>query len=137
MAQIKAEEISQIIKQRLASYKTAVDVAEVGTVLEVGDGIARIYGLDNAMAMEILDFPKGVRGMVLNLEEDNVGAVLLGDDTLISEGDQVRRTGRPGRPARRQGADRRERIQTHRTARAGRGGPAARQGAPPDRYQGD
>jgi F-type H+-transporting ATPase subunit alpha len=94
MAQIKAEEISQIIKQRLASYKTAVDVAEVGTVLEVGDGIARIYGLDNAMAMEILDFPKGVRGMVLNLEEDNVGAVLLGDDTLISEGDQVRRTGR-------------------------------------------
>ena len=94
MAQIKAEEISQIIKQRLASYETAVDVAEVGTVLEVGDGIARIYGLDNAMAMEMLDFPKGVRGMVLNLEEDNVGAVLLGDDTLISEGDQVRRTGR-------------------------------------------
>ena len=94
MAQIKAEEISQIIKQRLAAYETAVDVAEVGTVLEVGDGIARIYGLDNAMAMEILDFPKGVRGMVLNLEEDNVGAVLLGDDTLISEGDQVRRTGR-------------------------------------------
>ena len=94
MAQIKAEEISQIIKQRLASYETAVDVAEVGTVLEVGDGIARIYGLDNAMAMEILDFPKGVRGMVLNLEEDNVGAVLLGDDTLIREGDQVRRTGR-------------------------------------------
>src|SRR5512137_2762517 len=94
MAQIKAEEISQIIKQRLASFETAVDVAEVGTVLEVGDGIARIYGLDNAMAMEILDFPKGVRGMVLNLEEDNVGAVLLGDDTLIREGDQVRRTGR-------------------------------------------
>jgi F-type H+-transporting ATPase subunit alpha len=94
MAQIKAEEISQIIKQRLASYETTVDVAEVGTVLEVGDGIARIYGLDNAMAMEILDFPKGVRGMVLNLEEDNVGAVLLGDDTLIREGDQVRRTGR-------------------------------------------
>ena len=94
MAQIKAEEISQIIKQRLASFETAVDVAEVGTVLEVGDGIARIYGLDNAMAMEILDFPKGVRGMVLNLEEDNVGAVLLGDDTLIEEGDQVKRTGR-------------------------------------------
>src|SRR5512136_172199 len=94
MAQIKAEEISQIIKQRLASYETAIDVAEVGTVLEVGDGIARIYGLDNAMAMEMLDFPNGVRGMVLNLEEDNVGAALLGDDTLISEGDQVRRTGR-------------------------------------------
>src|SRR5512135_1328173 len=94
MAQIKAEEISQIIKQRLASYETAIDVAEVGTVLEVGDGIARVYGLDNAMAMEMLDFPNGVRGMVLNLEEDNVGAALLGDDTLISEGDQVRRTGR-------------------------------------------
>lgn len=94
MVQIKAEEISQIIKQRLASYETAIDVAEVGTVLEVGDGIARIYGLDNAMAMEMLDFPHGVRGMVLNLEEDNVGAVLLGDDTLISEGDQVKRTGR-------------------------------------------
>ena len=90
MAQIKAEEISQIIKQRLASYETAIDVAEVGTVLEVGDGIARIYGLDNAMAMEMLDFPHDVRGMVLNLEEDNVGAVLLGDDTLISEGDQVK-----------------------------------------------
>jgi F-type H+/Na+-transporting ATPase subunit alpha len=94
MAQIKAEEISQIIKQRLASYETAIDVAEVGTVLEVGDGIARVYGLDNAMAMEMLDFPNGVRGMVLNLEEDNVGVALLGDDTLISEGDQVRRTGR-------------------------------------------
>src|SRR5512136_1957611 len=94
MGQIKAEEISQIIRQRLASYETAIDVAEVGTVLEVGDGIARVYGLDNAMAMEMLDFPNGVRGMVLNLEEDNVGAALLGDDTLISEGDQVRRTGR-------------------------------------------
>ncbi|MBP1775806.1 MAG: atpA, partial [candidate division NC10 bacterium] len=94
MAQIKAEEISQIIKQRLSSYETAIDVAEVGTVLEVGDGIARVYGLDNAMAMEMLDFPNGVRGMVLNLEEDNVGVALLGDDTLISEGDQVRRTGR-------------------------------------------
>jgi F-type H+-transporting ATPase subunit alpha len=94
MAQIKAEEISQIIKQRLASYETAIDVAEVGTVLEVGDGIARVYGLDNAMAMEMLDFPNGVRGMVLNLEEDNVGVALLGEDTLISEGDQVRRTGR-------------------------------------------
>jgi len=94
MAQIKAEEISQIIRQRLAFYETAIDVAEVGTVLEVGDGIARIYGLDNAMSMEMLDFPSGVRGMVLNLEEDNVGAVLLGDDTLIKEGDTVKRTGR-------------------------------------------
>jgi F-type H+-transporting ATPase subunit alpha len=94
MAQIKAEEISQIIRQQLASYETAIDVAEVGTVIEVGDGIARIYGLDKAMAMEMLEFPHGVAGMALNLEEDNVGAVLLGEDTLIKEGDQVRRTGR-------------------------------------------
>jgi F-type H+-transporting ATPase subunit alpha len=94
MGQIKAEEISQIIRQRLASYETAIDTAEVGTVLEVGDGIARLYGLDKAMTLEMLAFPNGVMGMVLNLEEDNVGAVLLGDDALIKEGDQVRRTGR-------------------------------------------
>ncbi|HSD51283.1 MAG TPA: F0F1 ATP synthase subunit alpha [Candidatus Methylomirabilis sp.] len=94
MAQIKAEEISQIIRQQLASYEAAIDVAEVGTVIEVGDGIARIYGLERAMSMEMLEFPHGVMGMALNLEEDNVGAVLLGEDTLIREGDQVRRTGR-------------------------------------------
>ncbi|HWU39115.1 MAG TPA: hypothetical protein VN203_15810, partial [Candidatus Acidoferrum sp.] len=94
MAQIKAEEISQIIRQHLASYQGTIDVAEVGTVIEVGDGIARIYGLDRAMAMEMVEFPNGVMGMALNLEEDNVGAVLLGDDTLIKEGDQVKRTGR-------------------------------------------
>jgi len=94
MAQIKAEEISQIIRQRLASYETTIDVAEVGSVIEVGDGIARVYGLENAMSMELLEFPNGVMGMALNLEEDNVGAVLLGDDTLVREGDQVRRTGR-------------------------------------------
>jgi F-type H+-transporting ATPase subunit alpha len=94
MAQIKAEEISQIIRQRLASYENTIDVAEVGTVIEVGDGIARIYGLERVMAMELLEFPNGVMGMALNLEEDNVGAVLLGDDTLVKEGDQVKRTGR-------------------------------------------
>lgn len=94
MAQIKAEEISQIIRQHLASYEATIDVAEVGTVIEVGDGIARIYGLDKAMSMEMLEFPNGVMGMALNLEEDNVGAVLLGEDTLIKEGDQVKRTGR-------------------------------------------
>ncbi len=94
MVQIKAEEISQIIRQQLASYEAAIDVAEVGTVIEVGDGIARIYGLEKAMALEMLEFPHGVMGMALNLEEDNVGAVLLGEDTLIKEGDQVRRTGR-------------------------------------------
>ena len=94
MVQIKAEEISQIIRQHLASYEATIDVAEVGTVIEVGDGIARIYGLEKAMAMEMLEFPHGVMGMALNLEEDNVGAVLLGEDTLIKEGDQVKRTGR-------------------------------------------
>src|SRR5574342_259150 len=94
MARINAEEISQVIKQHLASYEAAIDVSEVGTVIEVGDGIARIYGLERAMAMEMLEFPENVMGMVLNLEEDNVGAVLLGEDTLIKEGDQVRRTGR-------------------------------------------
>jgi len=94
MAQIKAEEISQIIRQQLASYEATIDVAEVGTVIEVGDGIARIYGLERCMAMEMLEFPYGVMGMALNLEEDNVGAVLLGEDTLIKEGDQAKRTGR-------------------------------------------
>jgi F-type H+-transporting ATPase subunit alpha len=94
MAQIKADEISQIIRQHLASYEATIDVAEVGTVIEVGDGIARVYGLGKAMAMEMLEFPHGVMGMALNLEEDNVGAVLLGEDALIKEGDQVKRTGR-------------------------------------------
>jgi F-type H+-transporting ATPase subunit alpha len=94
MARINAEEISQVIKQHLASYEAAIDVSEVGTVIEVGDGIARIYGLERAMAMEMLEFPDDVMGMVLNLEEDNVGAVLLGEDTLIKEGDRVKRTGR-------------------------------------------
>ena len=94
MAQIRAEEISEIIRQQLGGYQAAIDVAEVGTVLEVGDGIARVYGLEKAMALEMLAFPHGVMGMALNLEEDNVGAVLLGDDALIKEGDQVRRTGR-------------------------------------------
>jgi F-type H+-transporting ATPase subunit alpha len=94
MVQIKADEISQVIRQQLASYEAAIDVAEVGTVIEVGDGIARIYGLEKAMALEMLEFPHGVMGMALNLEEDNVGAVLLGEDTLIKEGDQVRRSGR-------------------------------------------
>jgi len=94
MPRIKAEEISQVIKQHLASYEAAIDVSEVGTVIEVGDGIARIYGLDKAMALEMVEFPNDVMGMVLNLEEDNVGAVLLGEDTLIKEGDRVKRTGR-------------------------------------------
>ncbi len=91
---IKAGEISEIIKRQLAGYEAEVDLQEVGRVIEVGDGIARIYGLDRAMAGELLTFPGDVVGMVLNLEQDNVGAVLLGDDTLIKEGDIVKRTKR-------------------------------------------
>ncbi|MFQ5802500.1 MAG: F0F1 ATP synthase subunit alpha [Candidatus Methylomirabilales bacterium] len=94
MAQIRADEISQLIKEQLKGYEAAVEVAEVGTVTEVGDGIARIYGLEKVMAAELLELPHDVIGMVLNLEEDNVGAVLLGEDILIKEGDLVKRTGR-------------------------------------------
>jgi len=91
---IKADEISEIIKRQLQGYEATVDLRETGRVIEVGDGIARIYGLENAMAGELLEFPGGVYGLVLNLEEDNVGAVLLGADTLIKEGDEVTRTKR-------------------------------------------
>ena len=94
MAKIRADEISQLIKQQLKGYETAVEVAEVGTVTEVGDGIARIYGLEKVMAGELLDLPHDVVGMVLNLEEDNVGAILMGGGALIKEGDQAKRTGR-------------------------------------------
>ncbi|HSN83051.1 MAG TPA: F0F1 ATP synthase subunit alpha, partial [Polyangiales bacterium] len=92
--QLRAEEISNIIKQQIASYEKSVDVVETGTVLTVGDGIARIYGLERAMAGELLEFPGEVYGMVLNLEEDNVGSALLGSDVGIKEGDTVKRTGR-------------------------------------------
>src|SRR5438128_1592251 len=91
---IKAGEISEIIRQQLAGYEAEVDLQEVGRVIEVGDGIARIYGLEGAMAGELLQFPGDVVGMILNLEQEQVGAVLLGDDTLIKEGDIVKRTNR-------------------------------------------
>ena len=91
---LRPEEISAIIRQEIEGYENAVSMDEVGTILEVGDGIARIYGLEHAMAGELLEFPGSVMGMVLNLEEDNVGAVLLGDDSHIKEGDTVKRTGR-------------------------------------------
>ena len=91
---IKADEISRIIKDQLGSYALDVDVAEVGTVVSVGDGIARIHGIEGAMATEMLEFPHGVFGIALNLEEESVGAVLLGESTEIKEGDAVRRTGR-------------------------------------------
>ena len=92
--QIKAEEISEIIKRQLAEFEKEIEVKEVGTVLMVGDGIAKVYGLENAMASELLEFPGGVYGIALNLEEDNVGVVLLGEDRNIKEGDIVKRTGR-------------------------------------------
>ncbi|MGB0638321.1 MAG: F0F1 ATP synthase subunit alpha [Myxococcota bacterium] len=91
---IRAEEISEILKQQIQNYEARVQVSETGTVLSVGDGIARLYGLQNAMAGELLEFPGNLMGMVLNLEEDNVGAALFGDDRNIKEGDIVKRTGK-------------------------------------------
>ncbi len=94
MMEIKVEEISELIKKQISDFEKKVDVSEIGTVLSVGDGIARVYGLENAMASELLEFPNNVFGMALNLEEDMVGTVLFGEDTLIKEGDIVKRTGR-------------------------------------------
>ncbi len=91
---IKPEEISSVIKEQLKRYSTKLMVSDVGTVIQVADGIARIHGLDNAMQGELLEFPHDVYGMVMNLEQDNVGAVLLGDTALIREGDVVKTTGR-------------------------------------------
>ncbi len=92
--ELRAEEISQIIKDQIENYEKKVEVSETGTILTVGDGIARIYGLENAMAGELLLFPHDIYGMVLNLEEDNVGAAIFGEDIEIGEGDEVKRTGR-------------------------------------------
>ncbi|BDU99971.1 ATP synthase subunit alpha [Thermodesulfomicrobium sp. WS] len=92
--QIKAEEISQIIEGQIKNYEKKVEMSETGVVLSVGDGIARVYGCENAMAMELLEFPGGLMGMVLNLEEDSVGVALLGEGHHIKEGDLVKRTGR-------------------------------------------
>ena len=89
---IQAAEISEILKSQIKNYESRVQVSETGTVLSVGDGIARLYGLENAMAGELLEFPGGLMGMVLNLEEDNVGAAIFGDDKGIKEGDEVKRT---------------------------------------------
>ncbi len=91
---IKAEEISKIIRDQIGSYAVDVDVAEVGSIVSVGDGIARVHGVEKTMAGEMLEFPHGIYGIALNLEEDSVGAVLLGDYTEIKEGDPVKRTGR-------------------------------------------
>src|SRR6058998_463980 len=92
--QIKADEISAIIREKIMAFDKHVDVNEMGSVIQVGDGIAKIYGLDGAMAGEMLEFPGNLYGMTLNLEEDNVGAVVMGDDTGLKEGDPVKRTGR-------------------------------------------
>ena len=88
------EEITAIIKNQIKNYNVDLNVDDVGTVIEIGDGIAHIHGLNKAMAGELLDFGNDIYGMVLNLEQDNVGAVLLGDDTKIKEGDTVKRTGK-------------------------------------------
>ncbi len=92
--QIRAEEISQIIQKQIEGFDASVELAETGSVISVGDGIARIYGLEKCMAGELLQFPGDLMGMALNLETDNVGSVLLGDDRHVKEGDEVRRTGR-------------------------------------------
>ena len=91
---IKAEEISKIIRDQIGNFAVEVDVAEVGTIMSVGDGIARIHGIEGAMAGEMLEFPNGLFGIALNLEEESVGAVLLGRSTAVKEGDTVKRTGR-------------------------------------------
>ncbi|MFP4527597.1 MAG: F0F1 ATP synthase subunit alpha [Candidatus Kapaibacterium sp.] len=92
MAEVRPEEISAILRRQLSGFESEADIYEVGTVLQVGDGVARVYGLNKVMASELVEFPNDVLGMVLNLEEDNVGVVLFGEDQLVKEGDQVRRT---------------------------------------------
>lgn len=92
--EIKVDEISELLRKQISDFEKKVDVSEIGTVLSVGDGIARVYGLDKCMASELLEFPNGIMGMALNLEEGSVGAVLFGEDSFIHEGDVVKRTGR-------------------------------------------
>jgi F-type H+/Na+-transporting ATPase subunit alpha len=91
---LRPDEITKVLREQIEEYQGQVDVEEVGTVLQVGDGIARVHGLQSCLALEMLELPHGVTGLALNLEEDNVGVVLLGEDTLIKEGDAVRRTGK-------------------------------------------
>jgi F-type H+/Na+-transporting ATPase subunit alpha len=94
MAEVRPDEITAILRKQISGYEREVDIYDVGTVLQVGDGIARVYGLQKAMSSELIEFPNDVFGMALNLEEDNVGCILFGNDTLVKEGDQVRRTGK-------------------------------------------
>ncbi len=92
--EIKTEEISELLKKQITDFEKKVDVSEIGSVTYIGDGVAKVYGLDNCMNMEMLEFPNGVYGMALNLEEDLVGAILFGEDKLVKEGDIVKRTGK-------------------------------------------
>ena len=92
--ELKADEISKIIRRQIEGYETDVDIKEVGIVISVGDGIARVYGLDRVMYNELLEFPNDIFGLALNLEEDSVGVVLLGESHMIKEGDVVKRTHR-------------------------------------------
>src|SRR3989339_1994280 len=94
MVDLKPDEITAIIRKQISGYQNEVDVYDFGTVLQVGDGIARVYGLSKVMASELVEFPNDVFGMVLNLEEDSVGCVLFGDSSLVKEGDVVKRTKR-------------------------------------------
>ncbi len=94
MQELKAESIGEILRNRIKGYERKVDTDEVGTVISVGDGIARVYGLDRAVAGELVEFEGGITGLVLNLEEDNVGVALFGEDSHLSEGGTVKRTGR-------------------------------------------
>ena len=89
---LKPEEVSQILKEQLSDFEMKSESYEIGTVLSVGDGIARVHGLGNVMAGELVEFPGGLKGMALNLEADNVGIAIFGEDTHIKEGDEVRRT---------------------------------------------
>ena len=91
---LRPDEITKVLRAQIEQYEGVAEADEVGTVLQVGDGIARVHGLPSALALEMLELPHGVSGLALNLEEDNVGVVLLGDDVLIKEGDPVRRTGK-------------------------------------------
>lgn len=99
-AGISAQELSSLLEQRISGHYSALDIDEIGRVLSVGDGIARVYGLNKIQAGEMVEFASGVKGMALNLENDNVGIVCFGSDTTISEGDIVKRTGTRDRPPR-------------------------------------
>lgn len=94
MAEVRPDEVSAILRKQLSGFEKEIDIYEVGTVVQIGDGVARVYGLTKCMASELIEFPHGVFGMALNLEEDNVGCILFGDYTLVKEGDEARRTGR-------------------------------------------